>query len=55
MAKSGKYNDKEQVPTTTALWCHWLRTCLICMMWRNATSTDVYGTHQAMNGYRNSQ
>ena len=37
-------SEEERVPTTTALWRHWLRTCWVCMMWRNATSADVYST-----------
>ena len=34
--------EEERVPSFTALWCHWLRSCWISQLWQNSPSSDVY-------------
>ena len=37
-------NEEERVPTHTALWCHWLRSCWVSQMWQNSHLSDVYSS-----------
>ena len=37
-------NEEERVPTYTALWRHWLRSCWVSQMWRNSTQSDLYAS-----------
>ena len=34
-------NEEERVPTYTALWRHWLRSCWVSKMWQNSPIPDI--------------
>ena len=34
--------EEERIPSFTALWCHWLRSCWISQLWQNSPQSDVY-------------
>ena len=34
--------EEERVPSFTALWRHWLRSCWISQLWQNSPQSDVY-------------
>ena len=34
--------EEERVPTYTALWRHWLRSCWVHQMWQRSTYSDMY-------------
>ena len=35
-------HEEERVPSQTALWRHWLRSCWVSSMWRNSPLHDLY-------------
>ena len=35
-------NEEERMPSLTALWQHWLRSCWVAKMWYNSTEEDPY-------------
>ena len=35
-------NEEERVPSYTALWRHWLRSCWVSRMWQNATLPNLF-------------
>lgn len=34
--------EDERVPSYTALWRHWLRSCYVLGMWHNSFKTNIY-------------
>ena len=36
------HSEDERMPSITALWRHWLRTCYICNLWSNSHLSDIY-------------
>lgn len=37
-------HEEERVPSHTALWRHWLRSCWVSRMWQNSPLEDLYST-----------
>ena len=37
-------HEEERMPSQTALWRHWLRSCWVSNMWRNSHLHDLYST-----------
>jgi len=35
-------NEEERIPSITALWRHWLRSCWVSQLWHNSSEEDVY-------------
>ena len=35
-------SEEERVPSYTALWRHWLRSCYVCKLWKNSPLSNVY-------------
>ena len=35
-------NEEERPPSYIALWCHWLRSCWVCQMWKNSPTDQLY-------------
>ena len=35
-------SEEERVPSYTALWRHWLRSCYVCKLWENSPLSNVY-------------
>ena len=38
--------EEERVPSYTALWRHWLRTCWCTQLWQSSTQEDIYANMQ---------
>ena len=35
-------NEEERMPTTTAMWRHWIRSCWVSKMWQSSTEENPY-------------
>ena len=35
-------NEEDRMPSLTAMWRHWLRSCWVAKMWHNSTEEDPY-------------
>ena len=35
-------NEEERMPTTTAMWRHWMRSCWVANMWQSSTEENPY-------------
>ena len=35
-------NEEERMPTTTAMWRHWMRSCWVSKIWQSSTEENPY-------------